>query len=190
MSKLLSMKAGEAYEKSNTSSLADEIWAFKNPDDEIDTNDREYISWINSLPVFLECVHKAGLDDVLVVFEMKTPISNKAIDVLLIGRSPSGENRILIIELKQWTGISTRFVSNPGKVYVPEAGATRRHPLKQLNLYENNLRSHHSGIQKARNQGIQIKIGKLAYLHNYPRTGERYARPVNALGAVYAKGII
>lgn len=49
-----------------------------------------------------------GLDDVYVVFEMKTPISNKAIDVLVLGYSDSHENRVLIVELKQWSNIYTK----------------------------------------------------------------------------------
>lgn len=49
-----------------------------------------------------------GLDDVYVVFEMKTPISNKAIDVLVLGYSDSRENRVLIVELKQWSNIYTK----------------------------------------------------------------------------------
>ena len=106
-------------------------------------------------------------DIVLVVFEMKTPISNKAIDVLLVGKSVNGENRILLVELKQWTGISTKYVNDDGKVYVSEVKAVRRHPLKQLQLYLNNLDYHHSGIQKARDSGTEIQVGMIAYLHNF-----------------------
>ena len=98
---------------------------------------------------------------------MKTPISNKAIDVLLVGKSVNGENRILLVELKQWTGISTKYVNDDGKVYVSEVKAVRRHPLKQLQLYLNNLDYHHSGIQKARDSGTEIQVGMIAYLHNF-----------------------
>lgn len=79
MGNMLAMKVSEAYEKSRSSELADEIWRFKNPDEPLDTADREYLSWRNSLPLFLDCAHEAGLDNVIVAFEMKTPISNKAI---------------------------------------------------------------------------------------------------------------
>lgn len=167
MGNLFFMKVGEAYAKSNSSELADGIWHFKHPEEEIDVADREYVSWRNSLPHFLECAHNAGLDELYVVFEMKTPISNKAIDVLLLGYSDKNEDRILMIELKQWSRISTQYANNPGKVYVPEARASRRHPLKQLNLYENNLKHHHSGIQNATKDGKSIAFGKIAYLHNF-----------------------
>lgn len=164
---LLSFKVGDAYRMSLTHSLADEIWNYKHPDENVDSEDREYISWVNSLPRFLECVHRANLDDLIAVFEMKTPISNKAIDVLLVGKSAEGENRILIVELKQWSSISTRYVNNTNKVYVPEARVTRRHPMRQLNLYEDNLKNHHSGINNARENGHDIQIGKIVYLHNF-----------------------
>lgn len=167
MKELLSMTVGEAYSKSLSSALADEIWGFKNPGESVDESNKEYISWRNSLPCFLECVHLAGLDNLLVVFEMKTPISNKAIDVLLVGKSENGENRILLVELKQWTSISTKYVNDDGKVYVTEVRGSRRHPLKQLQLYLNNLEYHHSGIQKARDGGMEIKVGMIAYLHNF-----------------------
>lgn len=167
MKELLSMTVGEAYSKSLSSALAEEIWEFKNPGEPVDEKNREYISWRNSLPCFLECVHLANLDNLLVVFEMKTPISNKAIDVLLVGKSVNGENRILLVELKQWTGISTKYVNDDGKVYVSEVKAVRRHPLKQLQLYLNNLDYHHSGIQKARDSGTEIQVGMIAYLHNF-----------------------
>lgn len=167
MKELLSMTVGEAYSKSLSSALAKEIWDFKNSGEPIDESNREYISWRNSLPRFLECVHLAGLDNLLVVFEMKTPISNKAIDILLIGKSENGENHILLVELKQWTSISTKYVNDDGKVYVPEVKASRRHPLKQLQLYLNNLDYHHSGIQKARDGGTEIKVKMITYLHNF-----------------------
>ncbi|MDD6805386.1 MAG: DUF2075 domain-containing protein [Clostridiales bacterium] len=167
MGELFSMKIGDAYQKSLSNDLADEIWEYKHPDEDVNREDREYISWLNSLPRFLECAHNADLDDVIVVLEMKTPISNKAIDVLLVGKSSEGENRVLIVELKQWTSISTKYVNNSGKVYVPEAHATRKHPMRQLNLYQDNLMNHHSGIQTARVNGADIQIGKIAYLHNF-----------------------
>lgn len=92
------MKIEEAYEKCQSRALADEIWAYKHPREDVDDADKEYISWRNSLPIFLECAFNAGLNKVITVFEMKTPISNKSMDVLLIGKSPQGENRILIVE--------------------------------------------------------------------------------------------
>lgn len=174
MGRLFSMKVGEAYQKCLSNDLADEIWEYKHPDENVNREDREYISWLNSLPRFLECAHDANLDDVIVVFEMKTPISNKAIDVLLVGESSEGEKRVLIVELKQWTSISTKYINNPGKVYVPEAKATRKHPMQQLNLYYDNLKNHHAGIQAARSNGVDIKIGKIAYLHNFVDKNKLY----------------
>lgn len=167
MGNILSMKVGEAYLKSRSTELAENIWNFKHQGQVVDTSDREYISWVNSLSVFLECVHQAELDDVYIVFEMKTPMSNKAIDVLLLGYSAKKEERILIVELKQWSRILTKNVYTPDKVYVPEVKASRKHPFRQLNLYEDNLRNHHSGIQKKFEEGEEIKFGKIAYLHNF-----------------------
>ena len=91
MGDLLSMKVRDAYKESLSDDLANRIWTYKHPREDVDVNDREYVSWLNSLPRFLECAYNANLDDVLVVFEMKTPISNKAIDLLLIGKTPEGE---------------------------------------------------------------------------------------------------
>lgn len=117
------------------------------------------------MPKFLSCAHYAKLDDLLVVFEMKTPISQKAVDVVLVGKSRKGENRVLLVELKQWSRIFSKYDSD--KVYVPEAGATRKHPIKQLLIYQNNIFNHHSGIISARNSGADIRVGFIAYLHNF-----------------------
>ncbi len=162
---LLSFKVGDAYRMSLTHSLADEIWNYKHPDENVDSEDREYISWVNSLPRFLECAHRANLDDLIAVFEMKTPISNKAIDVLLVGKSAEGENRILIVELKQWSSISTRYVNNTNKVYVPEVRVTRRHPIRQLNLYEDSCKNDLKAMKNDREMGHDRQMGKIVCLH-------------------------
>ena len=78
----------------NYATAIDKVYHVKDtPDDIVALGDikttynfnREYVSWRNSLPLFLECAINASLDNVYVIFEMKTPISNKAIDVLLLG---------------------------------------------------------------------------------------------------------
>ena len=182
LNNLLYMKVAEAYELSKSSALADKIWQFKNPNESIDHKNQEYISWINSLHIFLEGVHDACLDDLYVVFEMKTPISNKAIDVILLGnitdylKNKKGVNSkkgVLIVELKQWCEIFPCKYERKGKVYIDTNKVCisekdkRRHPLRQLSIYENNLKNHHSGIQKANEPCIDIIFGKLAYLHNF-----------------------
>lgn len=43
MSKLFHMTVREAYEKSLSYDLANELWNFKYPEDKIDKNNREYI---------------------------------------------------------------------------------------------------------------------------------------------------
>ena len=194
MGDLFFLKAKEAYIKSRTDELANAIWNYKHPGEPINFSDREYISWKNSLPLFLDCVKDAGLDEVYVVFEMKTPISNKSIDVLLVGYSHCYENRVLIVELKQWNSIYTGKVYDQNKVYIPEAGEARRHPFKQLNLYANNLRNHHSGIQKEIENGGRITFGKIAYLHNCDNVlalkTDKYSKWSSFDGFVFGKGAI
>ncbi len=192
MDKIFVLKAKEAHQKSRTDELANDIWKYKHPNEEIDYSDREYVSWKNSLPIFLDCLMAAGLDDVYVVFEMKTPISNKAMDVLVLGYSDSHENRVLIVELKQWSNIYTKKVFDPNKVYIPEAKESRRHPFKQLNLYVNNLKNHHFGIQNEINNGCRIVFGKLAYLHNCDNVEalkrDQYAKWEKFDGCAFGKG--
>ncbi len=174
MGKLLWMRVEDAYEKSQTSALADEIWMYKHPGEEIDKGDREYKSWVNSLPKILNCAHDAELDELIVIFEMKTPISNKAMDVVFVGESSLHQNRVLIVELKQWNEIDINRVYDHKKVYVKGPGDLRRHPMRQLEIYENNLRNHHSGIQKATDGGMKIEMGSIAYLHNYTNKKDLY----------------
>ena len=195
LNNLLYMKVAEAYELSKSSALADKIWQFKNPNESIDHNNKEYISWINSLPIFLECVHDANLDDLYVVFEMKTPISNKAIDVILLGnitdylKNKKGVNSkkgVLIVELKQWCEIFPCKYEINGEEHIDRNNVDitgqndkRRHPLRQLSIYEKNLKNHHSGIQKANEPCIDIIFGKLAYLHNFNDPKKLYTGEYN-----------
>ena len=176
MTKLFHYRVHEAYEKCEKylsvdgyvhSLLADELWTFKRPGEDIDTTNREYVSWINSLPCLLECAVSANLQDTIVVFEMKTPVSHKAVDVTMVGVSPNHELRVAIFELKQWDDNDiSGIVFNPNKVYVRSAGQSRKHPFLQLNIYEKNLKIHHSGIHSALEAGMNIMFEKVAYLHN------------------------
>ena len=194
MENIFSMKVSEAFNKCQTTELANELWNFKNPGESIENrdDDREYISWINSLPCFLTCAMNAGLEDLNVIFEMKTPISGKSVDVTLIGFDKEKINhQILLVELKQWGEIpDTQY--NSDKVYVCRSIGSRKHPIKQVKNYWENLENHHSGIFKARSNNIHISVKKAVYLHNcnHPEkliTIPRYKKWVNEDCNIYGE---
>ncbi len=167
MENILLMKVGEAYEKSKSSVLADTIWSHKHPNESVDSDDREYVSWLNSTSFFLRAAVNAGLSNLDVVFELPTPLGDY-IDVALLGntRVPNGDEfgRLLIVELKQWSAINQIDDKDYVEISVGNKQMDkRRHPVSQVCEYESHMSKNHHGIYK----NGRIKIDTLVYLHNF-----------------------
>ncbi|MBB5083336.1 hypothetical protein [Nonomuraea endophytica] len=66
-------------------------------------NPQEVDSWRNSIPSVIGLLLEAGLDDVQVLIELKTPISDVRMDMVLIGSIPgTGQMSLVVVENKQW----------------------------------------------------------------------------------------
>lgn len=167
MRNTLIMKVSDAFEKSKGSDLANEIWVYKHGNEEIDKEDREYVSWLNSTPCFLEAVIEAGLENLDVAFEVPTPLGDY-IDVVLMGNSNNpGDNengRLLIVELKQWSSISQTEDKDCVEIFISEGKVDkRRHPVSQICEYKSHMSKNHHGIYI----NGRVKIDTVAYLHNF-----------------------
>ncbi|MEU1730877.1 DUF2075 domain-containing protein [Streptosporangium sp. NPDC020145] len=92
---------------------------------------REVESWGNSIPAAVWLLLEAELDDVQVLLEMKTPITDVRIDMVLVGTHPStGTMSVVVIENKQWSW--ARPVPDSEMVYAPVSpGRPTLHPLTQ-----------------------------------------------------------
>ena len=49
-----------------------------------DPSEREYRSWCNSIPILVDVIHRAGLDELTLILEYQTPIGSR-IDAVLLG---------------------------------------------------------------------------------------------------------
>lgn len=167
MENILVMGVAEAYEKSKSSALADAVWNHKHPGEAVDRYDREYISWLNSTPHFLEAAVNAGLGNLDVVFELPTPLGDY-IDVVLAGKSLNAEKgesgRLLIVELKQWSDIMPIEDKDYVEIFAGNGQTDkRRHPVSQICEYESHMSKNHHGIYK----NGRVVTDTLAYLHNF-----------------------
>jgi uncharacterized protein len=167
MENILIMGVAEAYEKSKSSELAKDIWNHKHPGEEVNANDREYVSWLNSTPHFLKAAVNAGLGNLDVVFELPTPLGDY-IDVALVGKSYNlNENefgRLLIVELKQWSTITQIEEKDYVEISVGNGQTNnRRHPISQICEYESHMSRNHHGIYK----NDKVTIDSLVHLHNF-----------------------
>ena len=66
--------------------------------------EREFESWHNSMQFMRNIVDDPEIeDDVQIAIEYNIPQTSKRVDFIIIGANPSGQDSILIVELKQWS---------------------------------------------------------------------------------------
>ncbi|GII67111.1 ATP-binding protein [Sphaerisporangium krabiense] len=91
----------------------------------------EVRSWVNSIPTVVTALLGAGLDGVTVLLEMKTPITDVRMDMVLIGTSPaSGRMSVVVVENKQWSWVQP--VPESELVRISRDGKPTLHPANQV----------------------------------------------------------
>ncbi|GAA0986555.1 DUF2075 domain-containing protein [Acrocarpospora macrocephala] len=91
----------------------------------------EVSSWANSIPTVVDALLKAGLGDVTVLLEMKTPITDVRMDMVLVGTHPtSGRMSVVVVENKQWSWVQP--VSESELVRISRGGKATLHPANQV----------------------------------------------------------
>lgn len=101
-------------------------------------------------------------DQIGVAAEYHLPLSNKRVDVLVCGRSATGEETALVVELKQW---STARLEDEFAENVLVGKQEHAHPSRQAADYKDWIGSYSSACVE---DGIQARA--CAYLHNLPRS--------------------
>src|SRR3989338_45576 len=66
-------------------------------------NPSEYHSWENSLRVLKDSLDISELSGNKIIVEYRLPYNERRIDVLLFGKGKDGTDKIVLIELKQWS---------------------------------------------------------------------------------------
>lgn len=126
-------------------------------------NPAEYHAWQNSLRHMAFVVDTDEIaDDASVCIEYRLPFQSCRIDFLIAGKDKSGQENVVIVELKQWSSVVplpdkdlVRTVINGGERNVP-------HPSYQAWSYAVTLQEYNECVQK---DGILLH--PCSFMHNY-----------------------
>ena len=132
-----------------------------------DPSEREYRSWCNSIPILVDVIHRAGLDELTLILEYQTPIGSR-IDAVLLGEGrTTGKPLVLVIELKQWSAIEETTAGRESSVCICLSRAENRfeerlHPVQQTLTYAKHLRMNHSNVADGK-----MDVRCRQFLHNF-----------------------
>lgn len=126
------------------------------------TPKNEFQSWENSLQRMNNAIQDPEIpDDTGIAIEYRIPGSAKRIDFLLTGQNQSGDDTVVIVELKQWTEVETTGL--PDMVSTSVGGGVRNqpHPSYQAWSYAMLLNDFNEEVYDNR-----VRLNPCAYLHN------------------------
>ena len=128
-------------------------------------HEKEYSSWQNSMQFMRNIVDDAEIDDeVRICIEYNIPLTSKRVDFIIAGADESGNENIVIVELKQWQKAEVvaddmhycvrTFVANSDRIVC--------HPSYQAYSYSCFLQNYSQALADEK-----ISLIPCAYLHNY-----------------------
>jgi uncharacterized protein len=126
----------------------------------------EVASWQNSLSKVRDLVEVAELADNMIALEYEVPYNQCRIDCLLFGRSSNAVQNVVLIELKQWSGV--KELPDEGNFVETYTGGSEHvvpHPAQQVKGYHNYLKGFVSEFEVA----PELTLFSCAYCHNYGR---------------------
>ncbi|MFC4122019.1 DUF2075 domain-containing protein [Nonomuraea zeae] len=112
----------------------------------------EVRSWAGSIPTVVQLLLEAGLGDVQVLLELKAPITDVRMDMVLVGAHPKDERRmsIVVVENKQWSWVQP----DGDMVRISRDGKPQLHPATQVWGYRQVLTSYVPLLRDATISGI------------------------------------
>ena len=128
-------------------------------------NEKEYSSWKNSMQFMRDIVDDSEIDDeVRVCIEYNIPLTSKRVDFIIAGADNTGQDNIIIIELKQWqkAEVVDDDMHYCVRTYVANADRIVCHPSYQAYSYSCFLRNYSQSLSDE-----EINLVPCAYLHNY-----------------------
>lgn len=123
----------------------------------------EYTSWKNSLNEMSKVLYSDAIpDDVTICIEYNIPRTNNRIDIIVCGQDSSGIDKVIIIELKQWS--TSEITSKDAIVKTALGGSIKEtiHPSYQAWSYVKLLEGFNKTVYDN-----NINLIPCAYLHNY-----------------------
>lgn len=127
--------------------------------------DREFTAWQNSMQFMRNIVDNPGIDDdVQIAIEYNIPQTSKRVDFIIIGANETGNDSIVIVELKQWS--KAEVVDDDMhfcvRTYVANDNRIVCHPSYQAYSYSRFIANYSHVVNENR-----IQLVPCAYLHNY-----------------------
>lgn len=101
----------------------------------------------------------------MIVVEYELPYSNQRIDCMLFGKSPAGEDNVVLMELKQWSKAEECDVENNVITFVAGANRMEAHPSYQVGGYHMYLKD----FVEVFEENPPLNLFSACYCHNYPR---------------------
>lgn len=126
-------------------------------------NEREYLSWKNSL-VYMANIINCDLfaDNIQIAIEYQIPQTSKRVDFIIAGENELGKQNVVIIELKQWTKAKRTQRHYVVKAYTGGKERDVVHPSYQAYSYAKTIENYNTVVSDK-----EICIFPCAYLHNY-----------------------
>ncbi|MFG3439298.1 DUF2075 domain-containing protein [Nonomuraea sp. NPDC047897] len=145
-----------------------------------DPDEREVRSWRKSIPTVVRLLVDAGLGDVQVLLELKAPITDVRMDMVLVGTFPETDLRsVVVVENKQWS----RIHPDAEMVRLSSDGTPQLHPANQVWGYLQVLRGY---VPMLRDE----KLCGIVNLHNAPAHLVHAIRPtVQGLGELVQRWV-
>ncbi|TDE22873.1 DUF2075 domain-containing protein [Nonomuraea mesophila] len=132
-----------------------------------DPDEREVRSWNNSIPTVVRLLTEAGLGEVQVLLELKAPITDVRMDMVLVGTFPETDSgSVVVVENKQWSWLQP----DGEMVRLRRDGIPQLHPANQLMGYLQVLRGY---VPMTRDE----KLCGVVNLHNAPAHLVEAVRP-------------
>ncbi|MEU7833678.1 DUF2075 domain-containing protein [Nonomuraea sp. NPDC049129] len=147
-------------------------------------NPLEVESWRNSIPTVIDLLLEEGLGDVQVLIELKTPISDVRMDMVLVGSHPiTGQMTLVVVENKQWQW--ARPGPSPELVYLSSSPNSKphSHPIRQVWDYRQVLIDYISLVQRS------AKVYCIVNMHNAITEKLAAIRPA-AVGLKYDSSLV
>ena len=139
--------------------------------------EREFISWQNSMQFMRNIVDSKDIDDdVRIAIEYQIPLTSKRVDFIISGSDANNNDNVVIVELKQW---STAEVVDDEmtycvRTYVANAERIVSHPSYQAYAYSRFIYNYAQTVSDE-----NINIVPCAYLHNFaPESRSVLANPI------------
>lgn len=126
-------------------------------------NPSEEASWKNSTQAMFIALNDSEISgDLMVAIEYQIPLTSKRVDFILAGMDDSGNENVVIIELKQWTNAEKTDKEGVVITYLGGGRVATTHPSYQAYSYAKTIENFNEYVQTSK-----IELTPCAYLHNY-----------------------